>query len=64
MSMQRYTVSELMRSALDSPEPHWQNRVSSIRKYGLIESEMEPEALTSFWCTFRPFLRSLLSLSV
>ncbi len=38
--MQRYTVSELMRSALDSPGPHWQNRVPIICEYGLTESEM------------------------
>src|SRR6266702_7632986 len=47
-----------------SPGTHWQNRVPSICEYGLIESEMELEALTSFWCTLRPFLRPLLSPSV
>ncbi|KAH9044049.1 hypothetical protein EDB83DRAFT_1575761 [Lactarius deliciosus] len=45
MPMQRYAVSELMRSALGPP--HWENRVPNIREYGLTESETE--ALTSFW---------------
>lgn len=45
MPMQRYAVSELMRSTLGPP--HWENRVPNIREYGLTESETE--ALTRFW---------------